>query len=131
MNAMSVTTMMLPSRSVRKRCPRLSAPPCRAQELSGPFGGGAVTTVLSDAVAITAVAKAYDFAKSYDFVTPALELVPSYRLLVLLYGATVVLSRNFRPVLTSAGPVRGWLTWYMYSCRIGREPCRDGGGAPA
>ncbi len=32
--------------------------------------------------------------------------VPSYRLLVELYGTTVVLSRNFRPVSTSAMPVR-------------------------
>src|ERR1700733_2761091 len=99
MNAISVTTMMLPSRSVRKRCARLSAPPRRAQLLAGPCGSALAGGVLSDATAIVS-------RVAYDFVTPADVLVPSYLLFVVLYGATVVLSRNFRPVLTSAGPVR-------------------------
>src|SRR6202161_46947 len=98
--------MMLPSRSVRKRWPRLSAPPRRAQLSAGPFGGGVGAVVLSEAEAISDDPKAY-------LETPALLLVPSYRLLVLLYGTPVVLSRNFRPVSTPAGPVRVWLTWYM------------------
>ena len=75
---MIVTTMMLPSRSVRKRCPRLSAPPRWAQPLAGPVGGGVVATVLSEAVAMGPGAEAYDFW------TPTPVLVPSYRLLVLL-----------------------------------------------
>src|ERR1700742_285794 len=99
--------MMLPSRSVRKRWPRLSAPPRWAQLFAGPLGGGVAATVLSEAVAIS-----WD-QEAYDFVTPALLLVPSYRLFVLLYGLTVVLSRNFRPVLTSAMPLRLCDTWYM------------------
>jgi hypothetical protein len=69
---------MLPSRSVRKRWPRLSAPPRRAQLLAGALGGGVVATVLSEAVAIS------DDHEAYDFWTPALLLVPSNRLLVLL-----------------------------------------------
>src|SRR6476661_9164598 len=120
MNVTSVTMMMLPSRSVRNRCARLSAPPRRAQPLAGPVGGALAGGVLSDATAISARAEAY------DFVTPAAVLVPSYRLLVLLYGPTVVLSRNFRPVFVSAIPVRLWDALYMYSCRIGRNPCRYG-----
>jgi len=38
----------------------------------------------------------------------------------------VVLSRNFRPVLTSAIPVSFWVTLYRYSSRIGKKPCRYG-----
>src|SRR5947209_19047353 len=100
MNAMIVTTMMLPSRSVRKRFQRLSAPPGRASPLAGPWGA-APAGLCSEA---TAMAQSHP----YDFVTPAELLVPSYRLFVLLYGATDVLSRNFRPVLTSAWPVIVW-----------------------
>src|ERR1700722_5173040 len=106
MNAISVTTMMLPSRSVRKRCARLSAPPRWAQLLAGPCGEALAGGVLSDATAIVS-------GLAYDFVTPGAVLVPLYRLLVLLYGPTVALVRNFRPVFTSAIPLRLCDALYM------------------
>jgi hypothetical protein len=41
-----------------------------------------------------------------------------------LYGPTVVLSRNFSPVLTSATPDSVSDALARYSSRIGRKPCR-------
>src|SRR5438105_1036532 len=52
MNAISVTTMMLPSRRVRNRCARLRAPPRWAQPLAGPVGSALAGGVPSDATAI-------------------------------------------------------------------------------
>jgi len=39
---------------------------------------------------------------------------------------TVVLSRNLRPVLTSARPVSVCDALYMYSSSTGKKPCRYG-----
>src|SRR3954468_18247594 len=107
--ARTVTTMMLPSRSVRNRRARSRAPGRGAR---APFADS--SPARSGARAVMAQA----------FATPALEDVPSYRLLVVLYGPTVVLSRNFRPVFVSAMPDRLPDALYMNSCRIGMKPCR-------
>src|ERR1019366_10796943 len=101
--------MMLPSRSVRNRLSSLSRS-ARARPFAGPGGDAPPALALLSDVTAMLVTAAYRAGTTpgafyHPFWTPGVVPVPSYGLLVLLYGRTVVLSRNFRPVSTSAIPL--------------------------
>src|SRR5689334_23321167 len=87
----SLMTVNVPSRSVRDRRPSDQAPPARARVRSGPCLAGAVSG--------WGCWPAWTATSAQLFVTPTADVLPSNRDLVLLYGTTVSLSRNLRPVL--------------------------------